>query len=147
MFNIPVKKLRGVETGTFVVLNQDALPESDDRTIIQDNLELGYVVSGDYMRNGKFVKVIPVIYGVEEDKYQYDCEEMQKLQQGFVFSKDQLKPYHYGLIELSDDAIDYDSENDGVRVSSWRIKRSIEYCNLHYGLAIEICKTLKNPGE
>jgi len=147
MFNIPVKKLRGVETGTFVVLNQDALPESDDRTIIQDKLELGYVVSGDYMRNGKFVKVIPVIYGAAEDKYQYDCEEMQKLKQSFVFPKDQLKPYHYGLKKLSDDAIDYDSENDYARVSPWRIKRSIEYCNLHYGLAIEICRTLKNPGE
>ncbi len=47
MFNIPVKKLKGVETGTFVVLNQDALPESDDRTYLQEALPFGYVANGD----------------------------------------------------------------------------------------------------
>lgn len=142
MFNIPVKKLRGVETGTFVVLNQNTLPEIDDRTYLQNALQLGYVANDDYMRNGEFAKVLPVIYDCQNDRYQYDCEELQKLKLHFIFPKNQLKAYHYGLRTLSDDAIDYDRENDGDRVSAWRIKRSIDYINMHYGLDIKVCKTL-----
>ena len=144
MFNIPVKKLKGVETGTFVVLNQDALPESDDRTYLQEALQLGYVANDDYMRNGEFVKVLPIIYDAKNDRYQYDCEALQKRKQHFIFHKSQLKAYHDGLRNLSDDAISYDSENDEERVSAWRIKRSINYCNMHYGLDIKICKTLES---
>tara|TARA_B100000768_G_scaffold143764_1_gene136036 strand:- start:288 stop:725 length:438 start_codon:yes stop_codon:yes gene_type:complete len=144
MFNIPVRKKRGVETGTFVVLNKEALPESDDRTYLQEALQLGYVANDDYMRNGEFVKVLPVIYDAENDRYQYDCEKLQMLKQHFIFHKSQLKAYHDGLKNLSDDAIDYDSENDEERVSAWRIKRSINYINMHYGLDIKVCKTLED---
>ena len=142
MFNIPVRKKRGVETGTFVVLNQDTLPEGDNRTYLQEALQLGYVANDDYMRNGEFVKVLPIVYDQENDKYQYDCEELQKKKKFFIFPKNQLKAFHDGLRTLSDDAIDYDRENDGDRVSAWRLKRSIDYCNMHYGLNIKVCKTL-----
>lgn len=144
MFNIPVKKLKGVETGTFVVLNQDALPESGGRTEVQDKLFLGYVVNDDYMRNGKFAKIIPVIYDVHNDRYQHTCTEMQRRMYSYIFPKDQLKAHHDTLKMLSDDAIDYDEENDGPRVSAWRIKNAIKYCNQGYNLSIEICNSLKN---
>jgi len=145
MFNIPVKKLKGVETGTFVVLNQDALPESENcRTEVQNKLFLGYVVNDDYMRNGKFAKIIPIIYDVHNDRYQHTCREMHQRMYSYIFPKDQLKAHHDTLEMFSDDAIDYDEENDGPRVSAWRIKNAIRQCNYSYNLSIKVCSSLED---
>ena len=62
MFNIPIKRLKGVEKGSFVVLNK----ELKGGTEFQEHIDLMYVVNGDVLRNGKLVRVVPVLYNMED---------------------------------------------------------------------------------
>ena len=71
MFNIAVKKKRGVELNTLVVFNEDYHDQcikSNDRSLVSE-LELMYVVNADTFRDGKFVSVVPVILD-QFDSYQ-----------------------------------------------------------------------------
>ncbi len=81
MFNIPVKKLKGIEKGSFVVLNASIREYSKLKNLEGDSnsdsyltnryTELMYVVDDDTLGDGKFISCIPVIYNTN-DTWQSD---------------------------------------------------------------------------
>ena len=135
MFNIPVKKLKGVEKGSFVVLNKELKGDTD----FQYNIDLMYVINSDVLRNGKLVRVVPVLFNMKDSGYQHTCIDMIRNKESFVFEKDSLLPYHDELINFSDEGNDKDMWSD---VTVWRVKNMLEYVNREYELDIKTCPSL-----
>ena len=62
MFNIPLKKERGIQAGDFVVPNAEVLAwreELQPRDKVED-VRMMLVVNHDYMRDGNYMLCIPV---------------------------------------------------------------------------------------
>lgn len=137
MFNIPIKRLKGVEKGSFVVLNKELKGD----THFQENIDLMYVINGDVLRNGKLVRVVPILFNSEHSGYQHTCIDMIRNKESFVFEKDSLLPYHDELINFSDEGSDLNTHSD---VTVWRVKNMIEYVNREYELDIKTCPSLLN---
>jgi len=134
MFNIPVKKLKGVEKGSFVVLNKELKGDTN----FQENINLMYVINSDVLRNRKLVRVVPVLFNMEESGYQHTCIDMIRAKETYVFEKSSLIPYHDELINFSDEG----SESMHSDVTVWRVKNMLEYVNREYELDIKICPSL-----
>lgn len=135
MFNIPIKRLKGVEKGSFVVLNKELKGD----THFQHNIDLMYVINSDVLRNGKLVRVVPVLFNMENSGYQHTCIDMIRGKETYVFEKDSLLPYHDELINFSDEGSDSSKPSD---VTVWRVKNMLEYVNREYQLDIKTCPSL-----
>ena len=135
MFNIPVKKLKGVEKGSFVVLNKELVGDSE----FQYNIDLMYVINSDVLRNGELVRVVPVLFNMEHSGYQHTCIDMIRAKETYMFEKSSLIPYHDELINFSDEGSDPSMHSD---VTVWRVKNMLEYVNREYELDIKTCPSL-----
>ena len=104
MFNIPLKKERGIQAGDFVV------PTAEFKTWMKDKYLLDfkymmYVIDGDVMRDGKYISVIPIV--ISDEKWQRDTQEKTYMQKAYTYSKDAFvredapeKAYHNLGFEL-----------------------------------------------
>jgi hypothetical protein len=137
MFNIPIKKLKGVEKGSFVVLNKELKGDTD----FQYNIDLMYVINSDVLRNGELVRVVPVLFNMQDSGYQQVCVNMIRAKETYVFEKSSLMPYHDELINFSDEGSDPNLNSD---VTVWRVKNMIEFVNTEYELDIKTCPSLLN---
>ena len=135
MFNIPIKRLKGVEKGSFVVLNKELVGDTD----FQYNIDLMYVINSDVLRNGKLVRVVPVLFNMQDSGYQHTCIDMIGAKETYVFEKSSLMPYHDELINFSDEGSDPNLNSD---VTVWRVKNMLEYVNREYELDIKTCPSL-----
>ena len=137
MFNIPIKRLKGVEKGSFVVLNKELKGD----TYFQENIDLMYVINSDVLRNGKLVRVVPVLFNMENSSYQHTCIDMIRNKESFVFEKDSLSPYHNELINFSEEGSDPNMNSD---VTAWRVRNMLEYIEREYEIDIKTCPSLLN---
>ena len=135
MFNIPIKRLKGVEKGSFVVLNKELKGDTN----FQYNIDLMYVINSDVLRNGKLVRVIPILFSMEDSGYQHACLDMIRAKKTYVFEKSSLIPYHDELINFSDEGSDPLINSD---VTVWRVKNMLEFANNEYELDIRTCPSL-----
>jgi hypothetical protein len=115
MFNIPLKKERGIQAGDFVVPTAEFKTWMEDRylnlpgnNVIIDSLEVKYmmyVIDSDVMRDGKYISVIPIVIG--DEKWQRDTQQKTYIQKAYTYSADAFvredtpeKAYHNLGFEL-----------------------------------------------
>ena len=104
MFNIPLKKERGIQAGDFVVPTAEFKAWMKDRCLHStDNTEevkhIMYVIDSDVMRDGKYISVLPIVVGNE--KWQRDTVQKQHEKKSYTYSVDSFvrqdhpeKTYH-----------------------------------------------------
>ena len=99
MFNIPLKKERGIQAGDFVVPTAEFKIWMEDRYLPRDVNHMMYVIDGDVMRDGKYISVIPIVVG--DEKWQRETVQKQHEKKSYTYSVDSFvrdghpeKTYH-----------------------------------------------------
>ena len=105
MFNIPLKKERGIQAGDFVVPTAEFKTWMEARHQISSTQYMMYVINGDVMRDGKYISVIPIVIG--DEKWQRDTQQETYIQKAYTYSADAFvredtpeKAYHNLGFEL-----------------------------------------------
>ena len=89
MFNIPLKKERGIQAGDFVVPTAEFKTWMEARHQISSTQYMMYVINGDVMRDGKYISVIPIVIG--DEKWQRDTQQKTYIQKAYTYSADAFK--------------------------------------------------------
>ena len=90
MFNIPLKKERGIQAGDFVVPNAEIIAWREELSPEDGvkNVNMMFVVNHDYMRDGKYMLCVPVAVGNE--RWQSDLWDNIKNTRTYMYHKDSL---------------------------------------------------------
>tara|TARA_B110000902_G_scaffold101665_1_gene120249 strand:+ start:3312 stop:3764 length:453 start_codon:yes stop_codon:yes gene_type:complete len=87
MFNIPLKKERGIQAGDFVV------PTAEFKTWMEAKFDhiapsqyMMYVIDGDVMRDGKYISLIPIV--MTDQKWQREAQQDTYIKKSYIYSKD-----------------------------------------------------------
>ena len=122
MFNITVKKKRGVELNSLVVFNDDCNKQFKESNMpsLASELELMYVVNDDTFRDGKFVSVVPVIIDKDDSYQRMGFNRIPKKKRRVItLLKDDLKACLSSVFDFVED--------NYFHALVWRCKTQVKY--------------------
>lgn len=111
MFNIPVKKLRGIEKGTYVVLTDFCKEHAKGQYSSQIKrsqkyankfLEMGYIVDNDVLKDGNFCLVVPILFDKNDPWQRSSQRYITEKGKSFVYHKKSLVVVHSNPHEVYD---------------------------------------------